>query len=269
MADLYRVRDWNENFENADTRKLKRMRYLLLPTDLDKDAYVELIDHQSGPAHFGVWVALLELAAQGKPRGDLARSNGEPHTIYTMARLTRIPERTIETALERLCSKSVGWLELEKSPDNLPVSPGKVGDCRGFFRTDREGEGEGEEEGDGDSGVSRTRATRRPSPEAVEVAEHLRDAILIESPDHRCGKNGAHLKWAIDIDRAIRIDKRTPKALMGAIDWIYRKPEGSFWRGNVASGAKLRDKFDQLAAQARRGRNQTAGAAQRWLEGSP
>ena len=88
--------------------------------------------------------------------------------------------------------------------------------------------------------------------ESTQVAEYLRDAILEHSPDHACGRNGAADRWAADIDRAIRIDKRTPADLRGAIDYAHRSPDGSFWLPNIQSGKKLRDKFDTLKAQAMR-----------------
>jgi uncharacterized protein YdaU (DUF1376 family) len=108
--------------------------------------------------------------------------------------------------------------------------------------------------------TSKTRVVR--SPEALEVAEYLRDAILEHSPDHDCQRNGVE-GWVVEIDRAIRINKRTPAMLKAAIDYAHRRPDKPFWRPNIQSGEKLRTKFDTLQAQAHRDQIGSGDAAMR------
>ncbi len=55
--------------------------------------------------------------------------------------------------------------------------------------------------------------------------------------------------WVVDIDKAIRLDKRTEAELIGCIDWMYSTDKGSFWIPNVMSGKKLREKFDTMEMQ--------------------
>ena len=62
VPDLYRIRDWDRHFENNRTRELKRLPWVPIPTDLSNDAYIELVEHRFGPAHFGVWIACVEIA---------------------------------------------------------------------------------------------------------------------------------------------------------------------------------------------------------------
>lgn len=111
MPDLYRIRDWEEHFENNRTRELKRMPWVPIPTDLSNDSYIELIEHKNGAAHFGVWIACVEVAANSHPRGTLMRNGGIPHDSFSLSRRTRIPQVLIERALERL--KAIGWVEVE------------------------------------------------------------------------------------------------------------------------------------------------------------
>ncbi|AFM41947.1 hypothetical protein Desaci_3039 [Desulfosporosinus acidiphilus SJ4] len=49
--------------------------------------------------------------------------------------------------------------------------------------------------------------------------------------------------WAIDIDKMIRLDKRSPEEIRALINWSQRDP---FWQQNILSARKLREKFDQL-----------------------
>ena len=83
--------------------------------------------------------------------------------------------------------------------------------------------------------------------EAQKVASYLLEKILLWKPNF---KTPSLNNWAKDIDLAIRVDKRTPQELINAIDWIYTSKRGEFWKPNILSAKKLRDKFDTLELQA-------------------
>lgn len=53
-------------------------------------------------------------------------------------------------------------------------------------------------------------------------------------------------KWADDFRKMIEIDKRDQDHLREVMQWSQRD---SFWKGNILSANKLRQKFDQLAVQ--------------------
>lgn len=50
-------------------------------------------------------------------------------------------------------------------------------------------------------------------------------------------------RWAKDIDRMLRIDKIDPDEAAAVIAWSQKD---SFWRSNILSGKKLREKYPQL-----------------------
>lgn len=77
------------------------------------------------------------------------------------------------------------------------------------------------------------------------IAKHLLQKILENKPNFIVSNINS---WIADIDKAIRLDKRTENQLIGCIDWIY-SDAGSFWIPNILSGRKLRDKFDTIEAQ--------------------
>jgi len=56
-------------------------------------------------------------------------------------------------------------------------------------------------------------------------------------------------KWAEQIDKLIRIDKRTEKEIAAVIVFAT---EDNFWKSNILSTAKLRDKFDTLFIQSKK-----------------
>lgn len=86
----------------------------------------------------------------------------------------------------------------------------------------------------------------------VAVAEYLANKIKEFTPTAKPKPNA----WIKDIDLAIRIDERTGQELMELIDWIYTGD--MFWAANILSGKKLREKYDQINAQMKRGNTNAA-----------
>ncbi len=90
-------------------------------------------------------------------------------------------------------------------------------------------------------------------PEAYELADLLRSKIADRLPDNRDVRPPRWQRirdnWALILDRAHRLDGRTWEHLRRAIEWSQSDP---FWSTNILSAKKLRDKFDAMAAQARK-----------------
>lgn len=53
-------------------------------------------------------------------------------------------------------------------------------------------------------------------------------------------------KWAIEIDRMKRLDKRTEEEIKAVLDYAT---SNSFWKSNIRSAGKFRQKFETLYAQ--------------------
>jgi hypothetical protein len=67
VAAMLRVRNWGELYENNRSREIDRTAWFPAPNDLSSDGYAELVAHDDGAAHFGVWNALLMVASRAKP----------------------------------------------------------------------------------------------------------------------------------------------------------------------------------------------------------
>lgn len=87
---------------------------------------------------------------------------------------------------------------------------------------------------------------RVQNQEAEELAEFLKEQILRNYPNRKIDKNYKQ-NWATDIDRAIRLDGRTPEQLKNAI--IFSSND-TFWKQQILSGANLRKHYDRLEARA-------------------
>jgi hypothetical protein len=111
---VLRVRGWDRHYENNRTREMKRMAWVPVTTRLDSDGYTALMEMPNGPAYFGCWIAILEVASQCSPRGHLLKSGSRPHTEASLSRLTRIDHRTLRGALKALIR--IKWLEEAQLP---------------------------------------------------------------------------------------------------------------------------------------------------------
>lgn len=82
-------------------------------------------------------------------------------------------------------------------------------------------------------------------PDVDRICEHLANEIEGNgSPRPDIGKG-----WRDSARLMIDKDGRTEEEIHGAIDWCQRD---EFWRGNILSLPKLREKYDQLRLQAQR-----------------
>lgn len=111
---MYRITDWRKHFENNRTKELKRMDWIPIPNRMDGDGYTELLDHPNGAAHFGAWIAIVEISSRQDERGTLPQLGaGIPHDLAGMsqrlARISRIPAATFEEVIPRLIQ--IGWIQ--------------------------------------------------------------------------------------------------------------------------------------------------------------
>lgn len=98
------------------------------------------------------------------------------------------------------------------------------------------------------------------SPEALRLSGVLADMILKNNPGNTKLNNGKReatvARWAVDIDKLIRIDGKTAGEIERVIHWCQAD---SFWMTNILSGAKLREKWDQLTVKMQgNGKDKTA-----------
>jgi hypothetical protein len=88
--------------------------------------------------------------------------------------------------------------------------------------------------------------------DALVLSEYLRDAIASHSPGVKEARPDARRLqgWAVHVDRLLRIDGATPEKVRAAIDSAHRNDSDTFWRPNILSGKKLREKFSTLVVRA-------------------
>lgn len=87
------------------------------------------------------------------------------------------------------------------------------------------------------------------SEKALELARYLQSRILKHYPNNvGANKKDCVERWAVDIEKMIRLDKRNIESIKNAIDFAMND---NFWQRNIWSGANLRKHYDRLEADAK------------------
>jgi predicted phage replisome organizer len=90
--------------------------------------------------------------------------------------------------------------------------------------------------------------------DTVELTNHLIDLMLLNNPNVKIPTNLD--KWNDDMEKLERIDKYDYMQIRSVIDWCQ---QDSFWKGNILSAPKLREKIATLLMQMQRPKAGTSG----------
>lgn len=112
LKPTYRIKEWDEHFETAESRKLKGTRWVPMPTKHDGKGYRRITQHNEAVAIFCAWNLIVQVASKMPTRGVLADSDG-PLDAADLSAKTGFPSTIFETALPFLSSDSIGWIALD------------------------------------------------------------------------------------------------------------------------------------------------------------
>ena len=111
--DTYRIKDWDDNFEIAQSRKCAgmKMSWVSIPNKHEGEGYNALKEEPKRVEVFCAWVLLVQTASKMPVRGVLEDKRG-PLTSKRLALRTGFPEEIFELAFEVLTDDKIGWLEI-------------------------------------------------------------------------------------------------------------------------------------------------------------
>ena len=117
-----RIANWDENFESAASRKLKRLDWVAIPNKTDGEGYTALVDHPNAAAHLGAWYAIVEMASKQTPRSNRGNlPGGIPQDLggicRSLGRSSRLPWKVFYEVIPRLLE--IGWLEQVKENQQI------------------------------------------------------------------------------------------------------------------------------------------------------
>lgn len=121
----YRIRNWDTDRENAETRKYVdllwfRNKVKLLGEGLGYTLDQKEPDGRQGPFLYGMFKLIEQVAAGGRvnERGWLFR-NGSPMDAKRIASLLRQPVAYVEQALKFFSTQPMDWIELAELPEDF------------------------------------------------------------------------------------------------------------------------------------------------------
>jgi hypothetical protein len=111
---IYRVKNWDELFENNRTREMKNMTWVPVPNRHDGEGFQRIMREPDGISVYGCWQLILQVSSRClRERGTLLRDDGAPLTAESFALKTgwrRVED--FERALALLSTPEIGWLEV-------------------------------------------------------------------------------------------------------------------------------------------------------------
>ncbi len=228
MSSRYRVDRWGKIYERNRTREIVNMAWVAVPVNLAGDGYTLTMERENGAALYGTFVALLQVAAECRPRGTLVRSNGLPHDAASLSRKTRIPVALVAEALNWFSSEELRWLVVEE----CEVGAGPVRDgCE-------VGAGKAPLHNSTDS-TDNTDTTEEPEdpPKRVRKVKHG-DSVRL-APDEYSRLVNAHGEWFIgkcieklDAWKGAK-GKRTKSDYKAILSWVVGAVTEDINRGRI------------------------------------
>lgn len=125
-----------------------------------------------------------------------------------------------------------------------PLAKSKTANTKDSIVKDRKGQNSIEKEMQNTKSGLRPRQVFQEASEELRLSTLLLDNILAFNPRLRLPDLQ---KWSAEVDKMLRIDKRSVEEIETLIMWVS---QDSFWKANILSTAKLREKFDQLWSKA-------------------
>lgn len=116
---IYYIPGWDENFENAGSRKLGRLRWVPMPNAMDGKGFGRVAGHDRGAELLGAWLCVVEIASKMPVRGVLIGRDG-PLDAEDLSAMARLPADVFELAFQVLGEPRIGWLAAATDWSALP-----------------------------------------------------------------------------------------------------------------------------------------------------
>ena len=121
----YRVKNWKELYEKAQTRRCKSMSWVAVPNRHDGSGYRRIAEHERNCELYSAWCLILQVASKMPCRGLLAK-DGRALTEADLAYMTGFPKEIFTLAFTVLVDGEIGWLERVTGDGILGIGIEKV-----------------------------------------------------------------------------------------------------------------------------------------------
>lgn len=112
MVEAYRIKNWQQRFETAETRKLQRLTWVPTPNRHDGKGFRRIASERDRCEIFAAWNLILQVSSKlpKHMRGWLV-DEGVPLTADDLSFMTGFPLQIFEKAFKFLSDPKIGWLE--------------------------------------------------------------------------------------------------------------------------------------------------------------
>ena len=110
---MYVIKQWAKHFENNRSREVQKPSWVAQPNSHDTSGYRALVSRPDGPALYGVWCVLVQIASRCRPHGCLVKENGTPHTAESIALRSGMPVELVTKCLETIQLPEIDWVEIQ------------------------------------------------------------------------------------------------------------------------------------------------------------
>lgn len=119
------IKNWNDLFENAQSRKADKLRWVPVPNKHDGRGYRRITRHPRACEIYTAWNLILQVASKMPERGRLVDADGIELGAEDLSDATGFPAEVFSIAFEVLSSARIGWIydDSESSHSQPTTSP--------------------------------------------------------------------------------------------------------------------------------------------------
>lgn len=122
----YRIRGWDEHYETYESRRLKTLLWVAMPTKHDGKTFRRVMRLDPSGSLYGAWALIVQVAAKCPVRGTLADGDGSL-TALDIADKTDLSTEAVQHALDVFSSSAIRWLETDSPAESAGVPARSAG----------------------------------------------------------------------------------------------------------------------------------------------
>jgi len=128
VKPTYLIKNWDRDFENHESRKIRKTRWVSVPNKHDGKTYKRIARHPRANDLFCAWSLIVQVASKMPVRGVLADDDG-PLDADDLADQTSFEVEIFELAFEVLVQPRFGWLDvMTNGMSVVPAATSEPGD---------------------------------------------------------------------------------------------------------------------------------------------
>lgn len=129
-----RIIGWDELFEIAQSRKLKRLGWVAIPnTNAEDEAYSCILDREDKIEIFTAYILMVRVASTMPKRGTFINKRGKKLSADDFRKMTRYPKQLFDKAIDFFIEQGLmEWVDSGTVPPKVQDVLGKDPGCYSY-----------------------------------------------------------------------------------------------------------------------------------------